>query len=82
MEGLAGRARVHTAPPVEGEQRAVGPGGSVLLMPVLELAVQQFTDLWAVRDEAGLAELATADHEQTAVDIDVCDPQSACLARS
>ena len=56
--------------------------GMAKLQRDLELAVQQFTDLWAVRDEAGLAELATADHEQAAVDIDVCDPQSAGLARS
>ena len=62
MEHLAGGARMHAAAPVEAEQRRVVAERAVGAA-ACELLGDQLADARAVRDEAGLAELA-APHDQ------------------
>ena len=81
VEHLAGGARVHAAAPVEAEQRRVGRQRTVGAAAG-ELLGDQLADAGAVRDEAGLAELAAPHDQQVAVGVDVTEAQPAGLTGS
>jgi hypothetical protein len=53
--------------------------GRVVFAASLELCGEQRGDPWSVRDEAGLAELPTADDEQRPGRVEITEPQSAHL---
>jgi hypothetical protein len=80
MEHLAGRAGMHAPPPPEGEQRGVHLAGRYCGSAVVQLCAQQRADARSVRDQAGLAELAAAHHEQGPVHVHVGQPQPARLS--
>jgi hypothetical protein len=75
VEDLACAARVHPPPAVEAEQWAV----SFPATP-FDLTGEELADTRAVRDEAALSELASANDEQLSVLVDVADQQAARLA--
>src|SRR5450756_2003387 len=77
VERLAGGTRMHAATPIEGEERGVGRKCRVGGSAPLELLPQERAHARPVGDEPALAELAAADDEEVALDLDVADAEPA-----